>query len=164
MPEHPRNMANPNDELIQRLYAAFAAHDGVAMAACYAPDAHFSDPVFIDLHDKEPGAMWTMLTARAEDLKVELREHDADGDTGRAHWVADYTFTQTGRKVHNDVHAAFRFRDRLIVDHVDTFDFRAWAEQALGPVGLLLGWTPMVRNKVRAQARQGLDKFLASNS
>jgi ketosteroid isomerase-like protein len=163
MAEHPPDVANQNDELIQRLYAAFAAHDGKAMAACYAPDAHFSDPVFVDLKGREPGAMWTMLTARAEDLVVELREHAADGDTGSAHWVADYTFTQTGRKVHNDVRAAFRFREGLIVDHVDTFDFRAWAKQALGPVGLLLGWTPMVRNKVRTQARQGLDKFLASN-
>src|SRR5262249_41117213 len=40
---------NPNDELIRRLYTAFASHDGPAMAACYAPDAHFSDPVFVDL-------------------------------------------------------------------------------------------------------------------
>jgi ketosteroid isomerase-like protein len=163
MPEHPLAVTDANDELIQRLYAAFAKHDGKAMASCYAPDAHFSDPVFVDLRGREPGAMWTMLTGRAEDLTVELREHDADGDTGHAHWIANYTFTQTGRKVHNDVRAAFRFRDGLIVDHVDTFDFPRWARQALGTTGLLLGWTPMVRNKVRAQARAGLDKFLASN-
>ena len=90
-------------------------------------------------------------------------EHSADGDAGTAHWLADYTFTQTGKKVHNDVRAAFRFRDGLIVDHVDTFDFPKWARQALGTTGLLLGWTPMVRNKVRHTARAGLDKFLASN-
>jgi ketosteroid isomerase-like protein len=156
-------MANPDDELIQRFYAAFAAHDGPAMAACYAPDAHFSDPVFVDLTGKEPGAMWTMLTARADDLAVRLEDHSADGDTGTAHWLADYTFTQTGRKVHNDVRAAFRFRDGLIVDHVDTFDFHVWAKQALGTTGLLLGWTPIVKNKVRQTARAGLDKFLASS-
>jgi ketosteroid isomerase-like protein len=156
-------MTNPNDDLIQRFYAAFAAHDGAGMAACYTPDAHFSDPVFVDLTGREPGAMWTMLTSRATDLTVQLHEHQADGDSGTAHWTADYTFTQTGHKVHNDVRAAFRFRDGLIADHVDTFDFAKWARQALGTTGLLLGWTPMVRTGVRRKARAGLDKFLASS-
>src|SRR5436190_2219712 len=49
-------MEDPNDALIQRFYAAFAARDGAAMAACYAPDATFSDPVFTDLKGEEPGA------------------------------------------------------------------------------------------------------------
>jgi len=31
----------------------------------------------------------------------------------------------------------------------------------LGPSGLLLGWTPMLRGKVRAQAAQALDRFIA---
>ena len=48
---------------------------------------------------EEPGAMWQMLTSRATDLEVELVEHGAEGDSGHARWLADYTFTQTGRKV-----------------------------------------------------------------
>jgi ketosteroid isomerase-like protein len=36
-------------ELIERFYAAFGRKDGDAMAACYAPDARFSDPVFGEL-------------------------------------------------------------------------------------------------------------------
>ena len=153
-------MAHPNDELIQRFYGAFARHDGDAMAACYAPDARFSDPVFTDLRGEEPGAMWRMLTGRAEDLKVELVEHGAEDEHGTAHWLADYTFTSTGRKVHNDVRAVFRFEDGLIADHQDSFSFYAWARQALGPAGLALGWTPIVRGKVQREARAGLDEFL----
>ena len=153
-------MAHPNDELVRSLYTAFARRDGDAMAACYHPGAHFSDPVFTDLAQHEPGAMWRMLTARADDLEVTLVEHEAGDDTGTAHWLADYTFTQTGRKVHNDVRAQFRFADGLIAEHRDEFSFHAWARQALGPVGLLLGWTPMVRGKVQRQARAGLDEFL----
>lgn len=130
------------------------------MAACYAADARFSDPVFSDLRDREPGAMWRMLTGRARDLKVRLLEHEADGDRGRAHWVADYTF-RTGRRVHNDVRAEFRFEDGLIVEHRDSFSFYAWARQALGPVGAALGWTPAVRVKVQREARAGLDEFIA---
>jgi ketosteroid isomerase-like protein len=153
-------MDEHNDELIQRFYGAFARLDGDAMAACYAPDARFSDPVFTDLRGHEPGAMWRMLTRRARDLEVRLLAHEADGDRGRAHWVADYMF-RTGRRVHNDVNAEFRFDDGLIVEHRDSFSFYAWARQALGPVGAALGWTPAVRAKVQREALAGLDEFLA---
>jgi hypothetical protein len=131
------------------------------MAACYAPGAHFSDPVFTDLRDDEPGEMWRMLTGRAEDLEVRLAEHDADGGRGSAHWLADYTF-RTGRKVHNDIRAEFRFEDGLIKEHRDSFSFYAWARQALGPAGLALGWTPLLRARVQKEARAGLDEFMAA--
>src|SRR3954454_9207914 len=145
-----------NAALIARFSAAFAARDGAAMAACYTPDAVFSDPVFGELRGDEPGRMWMMLTGRAKDLAITLAEHDADGERGTAHWLADYTFTATGRKVHNDVRARFRFRDGLIAEHHDAFSFHGWARQALGTTGLLLGWTPVLQAKVRRQAREGL--------
>ena len=131
------------------------------MAACYAPDARFSDPVFPDLKGQEPGAMWRMLTRRADDLKLELLEHEADGDRGSARWVAHYTFTQTGRPVRNDVRASFRFAQGLIATHRDDFDFHRWSRQALGTPGLLLGWTPILRASVRRRARAGLGEFMA---
>jgi ketosteroid isomerase-like protein len=154
-------MPDSNDALIRDFYAAFDQRDGDRMAACYAPDAHFSDPVFTDLTGDEPGSMWRMLTGRADDLRVELLEHDADGDTGSARWRAQYTFTQTGRPVVNDVRATFRFRDGLIADHRDEFGFHRWARQALGPTGLLLGWTPVLRSATRKRARAGLGEFMA---
>jgi ketosteroid isomerase-like protein len=152
-------MAHPNADVIERFYAAFARHDGDAMAACYAPGARFSDPVFGELTDEEPGAMWRMLTGRAQDLTVTLAGHEAFDDRGTAHWLADYTF-RTGRKVHNDVRATFRFRDGLIASHDDRFSFYAWSRQALGAPGLLLGWTPLLRARVSREARGGLDEFL----
>jgi ketosteroid isomerase-like protein len=152
-------MGHPNDELIERFYGAFARRDGDTMAACYAPDARFSDPVFTDLRGEEPGAMWRMLTGRARDLEVTLAEHEAGDDRGSAHWLADYTFS-TGRRVHNDIRADFRFDQGLIAEHRDSFSFYAWARQALGPAGLALGWTPIVQRKVRREARAGLDEFL----
>jgi ketosteroid isomerase-like protein len=154
-------VTSENETLVERFYAAFARRDGAAMEACYAPDVRFSDPVFVDLHGPEAGAMWRMLTARAADLRVELLEHSADGDRGSAHWRAHYTFSQTGRPVVNDVRAAMRFAEGLIAEHVDDFDFHRWARQALGTSGLLLGWTPLLRNAVRRRARAGLDEYLA---
>ncbi len=153
-------MAQSHAALIEGFYDAFDKRDGDRMAACYAPGAHFSDPVFTDLNGDEPGAMWRMLTGQAEDLRVELLEHDADGERGSARWWARYTFSRTGRPVVNDVRATFRFEDGLIADHVDEFGFHRWARQALGAPGLLLGWTPIVRNATRRQARASLDRFL----
>jgi hypothetical protein len=105
--------------------------------------------------------MWRMLTGQAKDLRIELLDHDTQGERGSAHWRAHYTFSQTGRSVINDVQASFRFADGLIVEHVDDFDFYRWARQALGPRGLILGWTPIVRSAVRGRARASLEQFLA---
>lgn len=151
-----------NDKLIQRFYEAFDRHDGETMAMLYAPDAHFRDPAFGDLTGAEAGDMWRMLTGRAEDLKVELASHSADGDTGRANWIATYTF-RTGRKVVNDIDATFRFRGGMIMDHVDSFPFHAWARQALGAPGWILG-LPGFRNLVRKKARADLDAFRAQRA
>lgn len=152
-----------NRELIEKFYAAFAARDGEAMAACYASDIKFSDPVFPDLSGDEPGMMWRMLTERADDLKIELAEHEASEAAGSARWIATYTFTQTGRAVVNDVRAHFRFKDGLIAEHMDDFNFHKWSGQALGASGKLLGWTPIIRNAVQKKARAGLDAYIAEH-
>jgi ketosteroid isomerase-like protein len=151
---------HPNAELIAGFYAAFQRRDHAAMAACYAPDATFSDPVFRDLRGPRVGAMWRMLCERATDLRIEASVIEADGDRGSARWEAWYTFAATGRPVHNIIQASFEFRDGLIAHHRDAFDLTAWARQALGIKGLLLGWTPPVQHAIRAQAARGLDAFI----
>ena len=149
--------AEANRALIERFYEEFGKCNGAAMTACYAPDAHFRDPAFGDLEGEEIGAMWRMLTGRASDLKIELREHEAGEESGAAHWIARYTFS-TGRPVVNDIQARFRFRDGLITDHVDEFSFHRWAKQALGPSGHLVAVLPPLRRKARAKA---LDQLAA---
>jgi ketosteroid isomerase-like protein len=147
-----------NRETIERFYEAFGRCNGAAMTACYVADAHFRDPAFGDLHGADVGAMWRMLTSRAADLEIELGEHTADETSGSAHWIARYTFT-TGRPVVNDIQARFRFADGLIADHVDDFDFRRWARQALGPSGHLVALLPPLRSKARAKALDQLEAF-----
>ena len=150
-----------NANVIRELYDALDRHDGETMAKQYAPDARFEDPAFGELSGEEAGDMWRMLTSRATDLKVELPEHEANGDEGSAHWIATYTFS-TGRPVVNDIRAKFRFRDGKIVDHRDSFSFHAWARQALGPAGLVLGLPPM-NLVVRRKALGDLAKFRAES-
>ena len=130
------------------------------MAAAYHRDIHFSDEVFANLRGPSASAMWRMLCDRAEDLKIEFSDIDADNRSGRAHWEAWYTFTTTGRKVHNVIEARFEFRDGRIVRHRDTFDFWRWSRQAIGPVGVLLGWTSFLKKRVRREAARNLDRFV----
>jgi ketosteroid isomerase-like protein len=154
---------HPNAKLLTNFYEAFDRHDGKAMAEAYHDDTTFSDPVFPDLDADGVRAMWQMLTSRSEDLRVEATGIEADDRTGKAHWEAWYTFGTTGRKVHNIIDATFEFRDGKIVGHVDDFDFWRWSREALGLTGVLLGWTPIVRNKVRRTAARQLEKWRAAN-
>ena len=150
-----------NAELIRRFYTSFGKRDARGMAACYHPAVRFSDEVFTDLEGARATGMWRMLCERGKDLKIEFRDIEADDSAGHAHWEAWYTFSATGRPVHNRIDASFEFRDGKIIRHQDSFDFWRWARQALGPMGLLLGWTGFVRNRVRSQAAMNLDGFLS---
>jgi len=158
MPEHP------NAALLARFYAAFATLHPASMAACYTADAHFQDEVF-NLHGREEiGAMWKMLcqatrTRGAGQWRCEARDIVADAQAGHAHWDAWYRFSATGRDVHNVIDARFEFRDGLIAVHRDRFDFWGWSRQALGTPGTLLGWTPILRARVRGQAAAKLATF-----
>ena len=158
-------MSTDHDATITQFYDAFGRGDGAAMEGLYAPDVRFSDPVFGELRGPRAGAMWRMLTGQAEDLRIELAEHAADGDQGTARWIARYTFTRTGRPVVNDIRATFRFApDGRIAEHDDRFDLWRWTRQALGPSGLLLGWSPVVQGPVRKQAAASLDAFCAQDT
>ncbi|MBL8046671.1 MAG: nuclear transport factor 2 family protein [Anaerolineales bacterium] len=146
-------------DLIEKFYTAFQKRDYAGMAACYHPEIAFQDEVFT-LKGKEAPAMWHMLCEGGKDLVVTFSGVEASETTGRAHWDAHYTFSSTGRKVHNIIDAEFKFKDGLIIEHRDRFDFWRWSHQALGPTGLFLGWTPLVRNRVQRTARARLDKFI----
>ncbi len=148
-------------DLITRFYSAFQRKDAEGMVACYAPEVRFSDPVFPDLVGERAKGMWRMLVGRGKDLRLEFRDVRADDRGGSAHWEAWYTFSATGRQVHNVIDGAFTFRDGLIASHTDRFDLYRWSRQALGLKGALLGWTPFVQGAIRRQAGSALTKFLA---
>lgn len=157
------DMAETNRATIDRLYTALNAGDGEAMAACYTADAVFEDAAFGELTAGGGQDMWRMLTSRSSDLTVDLAEREADETSGSAHWIADYTFTPTGRTVRNDIRAAFKFRDGLIADHRDTFDLHAWGAQAMGPMGRILGYTPLLKLIIRRKTSSQLAAFRAAH-
>lgn len=158
-------MSTPEVETIERFYNAFSKRDGSAMEACYAPNARFTDPVFSLNGKKEVGGMWRMLCERGADLRIEYSGIEGASGVGSARWDAHYTFGATGRFVHNRINAKFVLgEDGLIAEHTDTFDFHAWARQALGPAGLLLGWTSFLQRKVQRTAGGQLERYLAKEN
>jgi ketosteroid isomerase-like protein len=149
-----------NAELIRDFYTCFASRDARGMAACYHPAVKFSDEVFTELEGAQANAMWRMLCERGKDLRIEFRGIKANDSKGSAHWEAWYTFSATGRPVHNKIDAHFEFRDKKIFRHRDTFDFHAWASQALGLTGRLLGWSNFLKKRVRANAAKSLAAYM----
>jgi hypothetical protein len=150
---------HPNESLINEFYVAFQQRDYKAMQDAYHQQAVFSDPVFQNLSSAEVKAMWQMLITGGKDLKLEFNQVRADEKGGSAHWEAWYTFSATGRKVHNIIDASFEFKDGKIYRHTDHFNFYRWSRQALGAPGILLGWSPFLLNKVRSTARKRLEAF-----
>lgn len=153
-------MHEPTRKLVDEFYGAFARRDADAMCALYAPDVHFHDPVFQDLHGEEAHGMWKMLAKRAKDLRLTHEVLEATETTAKARWIAHYTFAATGRPVENRIVATMRIEGGKIRHHVDEFDLWRWARQALGPTGLFLGWTPLVQGRIRRTAKDGLRTFL----
>jgi hypothetical protein len=129
------------------------------MGLLYAEQATFSDPVFPLLNAKGVRTMWTMLLSRADDLAIEVRILEDTPTRARVDWVAHYTFGATGRRVVNRIHTEMAIANGRIVRQVDTFSLWRWSSQALGLTGLLLGWTPMIRRRIRAQAARSLNEF-----
>lgn len=158
-----KNSMSTDNSIILQFYTAFQQRDADTMTSLYHPEAEFNDPVFQKLEGKQIGAMWHMLLASNKDLSLQFRDLKANNLHGFAHWEADYTFSATGRKVHNVVEAKFEFKDGKIIAHKDSFSLSKWATQALGPSGLLLGWTPFMQASIRKNAAQKLAEFIAAH-
>ena len=150
-----------NIELVKQFYTAFQNKDAATMASLYHPDASFQDEVFT-LKGEDIGLMWTMLCARGKDMTMTFRDvTSASPNQVTCHWEPVYTFSGTGRKVHNRIDTLMEFKDGKIWKQKDTFSFWNWASQALGVPGMILGWTPFLKAKVQKTANQSLSDFKA---
>jgi len=151
---------HPNETILRQFYTAFNAKNAETMASCYHTDAVFDDPVFQNLSGSEIGMMWKMLCLQSRSLEIAADNFQADDQRGQADWSAKYEFGKARRKIHNKIHAEFRFKDGKIISHTDHFDFWKWSRMALGPLGFIMGWNSVVKVNIRQQARSNLTKFI----
>jgi len=152
-----------NAELITKFYTAFQKRDWQNMNSCYHAHATFYDPAFRQLDGADVRVMWHMLCLNAKDFELTFSKIKVDGNSGVAEWQARYSFSKTGRKVHNQIKAVFTFKDGLIFDHRDEFDLWKWSRMALGMPGTLLGWSGFMQDKIHENARKSLEKFKIEN-
>lgn len=138
-------------EMANRFYRAFQALDHEAMAACYSPDARFTDPVF-DLSGPDIAKMWRALCTGSADLALTFEVIDGGDLSALIDWEARYTFPPTGRLVHNRIQSRMTMAAGLIQLHVDQFDFYRWNRQAFGITGSVLGWARPFKARVRRGA------------
>jgi hypothetical protein len=156
-------MINPMKGLIETFYTAFQNKDAVTMVSCYHDDIIFCDPAFGELKGDDAKAMRRMLCRDASDLKIEFSDISASLKKGSVHWEAWYTFSRTGRKVHNVVNAEFDFKDSKIIKHIDHFNLHKWATQAFGLKGRFFGGTNFFKNKLNKQTNKMLKEFKKKN-
>ena len=117
--------------IIENFYKAFSNLDAEGMATCYHKNIVFEDPAFGILRGNKPGNMWRMLceSQKGKEFRIEYSGIEFENDLGKAHWEAFYTFSKTGRKVHNKIDGEFRFLDGQIIEHKDHFDLYHWSRQ-----------------------------------
>ena len=146
-----------------QFYSAFQRLDAEAMVACYQPDAQFEDPAFGVLHGEDIFWMWRMLCANATDFELRFEILEQNDSYARVYWEAEYTFSRTGRRVHNRITAAIDLENGLIKRHIDSFNLRAWAGMALGWQGKLLGGTAFFKRKLHQQTQHTLARYRAKH-
>lgn len=148
-------------QTLEKFYTSFQNLDAQKMAECYHNEVIFNDPAFQNLNHDEVCAMWAMLIERSGgNLEITFDSVIGDDEMAQCIWEADYEFSKTGNPVHNVIHATMKFKDGLIIKHTDEFNFWRWSKMALGTPGALLGWTPLLKNKVRKMAMGSLKKYM----
>lgn len=150
-----------NKELIEKFYSSFSNGNAKGMTECYHENVTFEDSVFGKLEGEKAVKMWEMLLSkRTETTKISFSNVQATTEQATANWTAQYLYGEKKRPVTNVVSASFKFKDGKIIEHKDTFNLWKWTQQALGPVGYLIGWTPFMKNKIQKTTNEQLDAFM----
>jgi hypothetical protein len=103
--------------------------------------------------------MWRMLCGN-KGLRVRHEIVKAEGDVVVALWVANDTFSKTGRDIENHVTSTLRLKDGRIVEQHDSFDMRSWLRQAYGPATLIPFAEPVLTHVTRRAAASKLQAFV----
>ena len=156
-------MQSPEEKITTNFYSAFQQKNADGMNECYHQDLHFEDPAFGKLSYGQTCSMWKMLCDSAKDLSIEFSIMKVEEEYVETKWIAEYTFSKTGRFVCNEITAQLKFKDNKIVQHTDIFDLFKWAKQAMGLQGWLIGSTPFFRKKLQQQTSSQLAKYMQKN-
>jgi len=150
-----------NKEIIIKFYDAFSNHNPETMVNFYDDNIEFEDPAFGILKGIAAKMMWKMLIEISKgNLKITVENIKSEENFGSVDWKAEYIFSQTKRKVINNVHAEFEFQNGKIIKHKDFFDFYKWSCQALGIFGFLFGKSKVFKFIFKRKTNSMLKKYI----
>ena len=149
------------EQQIRKFYADLEQGRAEACIEQLSAGATFEDPIFGNVGPGEVPSLLRFLCANpSPGRRFEVHEVQIhDGDRATVQWTAHYTFPTTGRAVANQIETPMSFRADKLHSYADRFDLWRWMGMALGPVGGLFGWTPMLQDKVRSTVRGRLARF-----
>jgi ketosteroid isomerase-like protein len=151
-----------NEDIIRKFYTSFQQLDYSTMNCCYSDDIIFSDPAFGLLKGNEVKYMWELLCTNAKNFSLNFSNIELlDDEYATCNWVAEYTFSKTGRGVTNRIKAFMKLKEGKIIEHSDAFSLSIWAAQALGWKGQLFGWMGWMKRRIQQDARKSLARFIA---
>ncbi|MCK5781380.1 MAG: nuclear transport factor 2 family protein [Flavobacteriales bacterium] len=148
-----------NKALIAKFFEGLKQQDLDMMLSCYHENIIFSDPAFGILRKEKVFTMWKKILKEPRDLRIEYSSIEADEENGSAKWEAWYSFSVTGKLVHNKIESRFVFKDNLIAEQHDSFFLRKWAAQAFGLKGRLIGGTSYFRERIQHFTMKALERF-----
>jgi hypothetical protein len=147
---------HPHETLLRRLFDRLAARDAEGADSCYHAEVFLTNPLFARLRGADALRLWRLVFEEASDWRLEARAISADEDGGRAEWSATYTLG--GRRFATEGRSLFAFREGLVCRHYDAFSLWRWIAQAIGPMGVALGWFGPVRWAVRQRLARRLER------
>ena len=148
---------------LEKYYENLASGNIDALKNLYHPEVTFKDPVF-KLQALEVWVMWKMLFSSGKSpIKIIYRDIIVNENMGSALWIADYTFSKTGRKVKNVIYSSFEIKDGKIFKQTENFDFQLWMKQAFGPFGTILYYIPFFKKILQKKAKKNLIQYMQKN-
>ncbi len=149
-----------NQEVLEHFYHCFKYKDAEGMVSCYHDKVVFTDPAFGTLKGEAAKNMWRMLLEKSTTLDIDYSNISADAEHGKAYWTATYIFSKTNKEVVNHVTSKFEFKDGKILRHIDSFNLKIWANQALGIKSTLLYVLGQLKPVVQSNARKTLISYI----
>ncbi|MFL9829379.1 nuclear transport factor 2 family protein [Flavobacterium sp. ARAG 55.4] len=149
-----------SEKTIHQLYTSIAQGNLSAIDRCYSAAVKFHDPVFGKLTANKVPKMWKMLIQKSyEKPDIEYKIIKINEHTAEVKWKAVYIFGKKKRKIINNIHSVFHFKDGLIIKQNDDFNIWKWTRQAFGLSGFLFGWTGYMQRKIQMKAQSSLSTF-----
>ena len=152
---HSELAPHPNARVLDQFFSAVALGEAAMAGRFYADDARIDLPPIglRDLPARDARRLWQVLLSDARDLHVQYAVMRADDHGGEVAWIARYTWPPTGRLVTQRLRGQYEFRAGRIVWQSEGFSLWDCARMALGSRGLLGGWNPLLRARLRRMVR-----------